>query len=147
MKFEKLQEKIKQEIENVAADCAKDATTLLNVNEELSKDLQEFTKKLYQCQRNSPKPRLPIEISQLSRFQKRFNQIFGWSVSFLIWPLALHDPDSDLWKLLAETSGIQIRRDPTRIIRGWTCQVMAVGLTVLWWLFLLTLVKQFLWDN
>lgn len=145
--YEKIQEKINQEIENVAAECRQDATTLLNANQKLSKHLQEFTKKLYECERNSPKPRLASEISQLTRFQKGFNQIFGWSVSFLIWPLALHDPDSDLWKLLAETSGVQLRRGPTGIIRGWTCQLMAVGLTVLWWLFLLTLVKQFLWDN
>lgn len=147
VKFEQLQQKIKQEILNVEAECRQDATTLLNANQKLSKHLQEFTKKLYECERNSPKPRLASEISQLTRFQKGFNQIFGWSVSFLIWPLALHDPDSDLWKLLAETSGVQLRRGPTGIIRGWTCQLMAVGLTVLWWLFLLTLVKQFLWDN
>jgi hypothetical protein len=101
-----------QEIENLADQCRQDVTTVLDANQELSTDLQELTAKYYECQRNRPTPRLASGISQLTRFQEGLNQIFGWSVSFIIWPLALHDPDSDLWKLLAQTSGVKLRRSP-----------------------------------
>jgi hypothetical protein len=130
-----------QEIETVAASCRQDATTVLNANEKLSKHMQEYVKKLDECQGNSPKPKLARGISELTRFQKGFHQIFGWSVSFLIWPLALHDPESHLGQILSQTSGIQIKRGLTGILRGWTCEVLAAGLTVLWWLFLWTLVN------
>ena len=103
-----------QEIETVAASCRQDATTVLNANEKLSKHMQEYVKKLDECQGNSPKPKLARGISELTRFQKGFHQIFGWSVSFLIWPLALHDPESHLGQILSQTSGIQIKRGLTR---------------------------------
>ena len=145
--YVKLRAELSQEIENLADQCRQDVNIVLDANQQLSTDLQELVAKYYECQRNRPTPRLASGISQLTRFQEGLNQIFGWSVSFIIWPLALHDPDSDLWKLLAQTSGVKLRRSPTGIIRGSTCQLMAVGLTVLWWLFLLTLGKKLLWDN
>lgn len=145
--YEKIQQGMNQEIETVAASCRQDATTVLNENQKLSKHLQECANKLDECQRNCPKPKLAGGISELTRFQKGFHQIFGWSVSFLIWPLALHDPDSPLWLILGQTSGIQIKRGFTGILRGWTCEILAAGLTVLWWLFLWTLINQLVWEN
>jgi hypothetical protein len=142
------EKELEKTIGNIAESCRKDATTVMDLNEQLGKEFLELEDELRECQR--PKLSLPAsesEISYQGLFGKGLRQLFGWSVTFVLWPMALHNPDSDLWILLTEVSGMKIKKGPTGVIRGWTCEFLAVVLSMLWWLFLLAVGKKILWDS
>jgi hypothetical protein len=139
------QQKVKETVDQVAMECRKDATTVMNLNKQvgIERDVCREELATYKRARISS----GATPSYLMTFREGLNQIFAWWVTFLIWPMALHDPDSELCQLLAKNCGMQIKQGPTGIVRGWTCQFLAVVISILWWLFLAALGKQFLWDR
>ena len=121
------------------------------LNEQLGKECAEFQRELRECQM----PKLLLSASEESEknvsyqelFGKGFTQLFAWSVTFVMWPMGLHNPDSELWLLLSETCGMKIKKGPTEVVRCWTCEFLAIVVSMLWWLFLLAIGKKFLWNS
>lgn len=150
---ETYQQELKQTIQNVTENCARDATNSFLVNEELAKEIKQCQQELIRCEiKNAPK--LPVSesesitnISNLSNFGQALTHIFAWAVTFLIWPISLHNPESELWKILGKIAGMEIKKGPTGIVRGWTCEFLAVFISILWWLFLMAVGRKVLWQN
>lgn len=147
------QEEMKRAISNVEESCREDASKLMDLNEQLGKEGAQFQQELITCQtKNAPKlPESntePLEsVPDLGVFRDGLTQIFAWAVTFVIWPIALHNPDSELWYLLSEVSGIKIHKGPTGVVRRWTCEFLAVVLSILWWLLLISIGKKFLFNE